>query len=185
MLDENIIELYNKRSEDAISETAKKYGKVCQTVAYNVLKNTQDAEECVNDTYLNTWNAIPPERPNSLISFLCLITRNLALDRYRGKTAKSRTNGQPDLIFEELSECISDSKTSDDDIENILRRDVINRFLAALNEENRDMFVLRYWYMYSIADIARLYHFSENKVSVSLFRIRKSLKLVLEKEGVY
>ena len=185
MDDKSIVDLYWQRSEKAIQETEARYGGYCRIIAYNILADSEDAEECVNDTYLNTWNAIPPERPNSLISFLCRITRNLALDRYRGKTAKSRTNGQPDLIFEELSECISDSKTSDDDIENILRRDVINRFLAALNEENRDMFVLRYWYMYSIADIARLYHFSENKVSVSLFRIRKSLKLVLEKEGVY
>ena len=185
MDDKSIVDLYWQRSDKAIQETEARYGGYCRIIAYNILADSEDAEECVNDTYLNTWNAIPPERPNSLISFLCRITRNLALDRYRGKTAKSRTNGQPDLIFEELSECISDSKTSDDDIENILRRDVINRFLAALNEENRDMFVLRYWYMYSIADIARLYHFSENKVSVSLFRIRKSLKLVLEKEGVY
>lgn len=185
MTDEKILALYQARSEDAISETAKKYGSVCRTVAYNILKNGEDAEECVNDTYLNTWNSIPPEHPNSLISFLCRITRNLALDRYRYKKAKSRSDGHTELIFEELSECISGDETPESELENIIRRDILNRFLDGLSEENRDIFVSRYWYMYSTADIARIYHISESKVRVSLHRIRKSLKLILEKEGVY
>lgn len=185
MLDESIIELYNKRSEDAIAETTKKYGRLCHTVAHNILKDEEDAKECVNDTYLNAWNSIPPAHPNSFSSFLCRITRNLALDKYRRKSALSRSNSQAELIFEELSECISGSETPESELENIIRRDVLNRFLDALNEENRDIFVSRYWYMYSTADIAKIYHISESKVRVSLHRIRKSLKLVLEKEGLY
>ena len=182
MLDESIIELYNDRSEEAIAETIKKYGRLCHTVAYNVLRDEEDAKECVNDTYLHAWNSIPPAHPNSFSSFLCRIARNLALDRYRRKSASSRSNGQTELIFEELGECISGSDSTEQVIDSIIQRDVINSFLDSLNPESRDIFVCRYFYMYSTAQIAKAYRISESKVRTSLCRARNKLKTILERE---
>ncbi len=184
MEDSQIIELYNKRSETAISETADKYGKYCHYIAYHILYNEQDSEECVNDTYLRTWVAIPPQCPNKLSAFLGKITRNLALNRYRYYTSEKRGCGQVSFVLDELQECVPASDSTEQAIEEQLLVEVINRFLHELPIEKRMMFLRRYWYMSSIREIAEDYEISEGKVKMILLRIRNKLKQVLEKEGI-
>lgn len=182
MQDEQIVDLYWSRSEDAIPQTAKKHGKLCYSIAFNILNNAEDAQECVNDTYLKAWNSMPDERPNRLAAFLCRITRNLALDKRRHKTAKSRGSGQMTLVLDELGECVSGGESAEDVVDKIVLEDLINRFLGELSGEMRDIFVLRYWFLYASSEIARRCHISESKVNTSLFRMRKQLKAMLEKE---
>ena len=184
MEDKQIIELYNERSEAAISETAEKYGKYCYTIAYHILYNEQDSEECVNDTYLKTWETIPPQYPNKLSAFLGKITRNLALNRHRYYIREKRGYGQVVLALEELQECIPDSNKVEQAIEEKYLIEVLNRFLHELPIEKRMMFLRRYWYMSSIQEIADDYEISEGKVKMSLLRIRNKLKQTLEKEGI-
>ena len=185
MLDEKIVDLYWARSEDAIKETQNKYGTLCHSIAYNILHSDEDAKECVNDTYLNAWNSMPTHRPSILSAFLGKITRNLALTRYKHNTTKSRGGGQIAVAIDELSECVSGAESTDDVIDRLVLDDLINRFLDGLSKENRDIFVSRYWFLYSPAEIAETYHISESKVNTSLHRMRKALKLVLEREGVF
>ncbi len=182
MDDQRIIELFWQRSEKAIIETASKYGRYCHYIAYNILQDNEDAEECVNDTYLNAWNSIPPQKPNRLQTFLGKITRNLSLNKYEQRIAQKRGGGQVPLILDELSECIS--KNDGDMIDEIAIKDLLNRFLELQTPQNCKLFVRRYWYMSSIKEIATDYGMSENNVTVTLFRIRHELKTYLEKEGV-
>ena len=182
MDDQRIVKLFWERSEKAITETSKKYGRYCHYIAYNILRNDEDAEECVNDTYLNAWNCIPPHKPNRLQTFLGKITRNLSLNKYQQWTAQKRGGGQVSLILDELSECVS--KNDGDIIDQIVIKDLLNRFLESQTPENCKLFVRRYWYMSSIKEIATDYGMSENNVTVTLFRIRKELKTYLEKEGI-
>lgn len=184
MDDHEIIELYVKRSEQAISETSKKYGKYCHYIAYNILHDDADAEECVNDTYLRVWNAIPPKHPNRLQTFLGKITRNLSLNKWEKLSAQKRGNGQISLALDELAECIPADGDTAIIVENDFIRCLIERFLDNLSAETRKIFVRRYWYMSSIKEIAKEYGLSENKVAVTLFRTRKKLKIELEKEGI-
>ena len=184
MEDKQIIELYNERSEAAISETAKKYGKYCYTIAYHILDNEQDSEECVNDTYLKTWETIPPQYPNKLSAFLGKITRNLALNRYRYYIREKRGKNQVVLALGELQECISDSNKVEQTIEEKYLIEVLNRFLYDLPVEKRMIFLRRYWYLSSIQEIAKDYEMSESKVKMTLLRVRNKLKQVLEKEGI-
>lgn len=184
MEDQQIIELYNERSETAISETAKKYGKYCYTIAYHILYNEQDSEECVNDTYLRTWEAIPPQYPNKLSAFLGKITRNLALNRYRYYSRQKRGDGQVALALEELQECIPDSNSVEQELEEEYLIEMLNRFLYDLPREKRMIFLRRYWYLSSIQEIAVDYEMSESKVKMTLLRVRNKLKQVLEKEGI-
>ena len=143
MEEKEIIDLYWARSEQAIRETDKKYGKFCFRIAYNILSDQGDSEECVNDTYLQTWNAIPPRRPNKLSAFLGRITRNLALNRYAMASAQKRGGGQMELAVEELAECIPDPNTVERQIEDRELADALNRFLAGLPEEARRIFLRR------------------------------------------
>lgn len=184
MDDSKIIELYMDRSEQAISETARKYGRYCHYIAYNILHNDEDSEECVNDTYLRTWNSIPPKRPNKLQTFLGKITRNLSLNKYEKQSAEKRGSGQIPLILDELTECIPADRSSETLVEDMVIKETLDRFLENLSADARKIFVRRYWYMSSVKEIAEEYGLSESKVTVTLFRTRQKLKTVLEKEGI-
>ena len=183
MDDEMIVQLYLERNEQAIPETETKYGNYCTSIANNILGNKEDAEECVNDTYFNTWNAIPPHRPKVLSTFLGKIVRNLAFNKYKYYTAEKRGGSEIDIVLEELADCIS----SKDDVEQAYEYSElvsdINTFLGELSEEKRNIFVCRYWYADSISDIAERYKMSKGAVSMVLNRIRNRLHDYLEKRG--
>ena len=185
MSDREIIACFFARQENAISATADKYGKYCHAIAYNILFNHLDAEECVNDTYLGAWNSIPPQKPNNLAAYLGKITRNLALNRYKRNSVAKRGSGQVEIALSELENCISDRTNPEREAEDALIVSVINRFLHTRSQKNRNIFIRRYWYLCSIQDIADSYEMSENNVKVILFRMRNELKKLLEKEGVY
>lgn len=184
MEDGQIIDLYWARSEAAISETTSKYSQYCHFIAFNILQNNEDAEECVNDTYLRAWSVMPPQRPNRLRTFLGKITRNLSLNKYETYTAGKRGFGQVPLALDELQDCIPATGSVEQAIEDAALVEIINRFLAALPTDTRKIFVRRYWYLSSIKEIAGAYRFSESKVKMILMRARNELKQTLEKEGV-
>ena len=184
MEDNQIIRLYFDRSEEAISQTAAKYGKYCHNIAYNILHNFEDSEECVNDTYWKAWNIIPPRKPKRLAAFLGKITRNLSLDKYRHYTADKRGGGELAVALEELGDCISSIGSMGDHTEEIVLVEVLNSFLASLSAEHRKIFMRRYWYVSSVKEIADDYGITESKVKMSLLRSRNQLKTVLEKEGI-
>ena len=184
MEDQEIVELYWRRSENAISETAAKYGGYCYSIAYNILKSNEDAEESVSDTYIAAWNGIPPRRPSILATFLGKITRRLAIDRWRSHNRVKRGGGEVDLALEELEDCIADSQTVEKVFERKRLASVFNRFLEKLPEIERNVFLFRYWYMDSVSDIAVHFGFSESKVTSMLHRTRKKLRAVLETEDL-
>lgn len=184
MEDSKIIELYWSRSESAIAESSRKYGSYCRYIAYNILHNNEDSEECVNDTYLRAWNAMPPQRPNKLSAFLGKITRNLSLNRLEKQSAKKRGEGQVPLALEELSECIPSAASVEQAVDDILLTEALNGFLAGLSEDKRKIFMRRYWYLCSVKEIASDFNMSESNVKVTLFRLRGELKQILEKEGI-
>ncbi|MBQ9745424.1 MAG: sigma-70 family RNA polymerase sigma factor [Clostridia bacterium] len=181
MNDEEIISLYWARNERAIEETHVKYGHFCYSIANNILKNNEDSEECVNDTYYNVWNTVPPKRPNVFAAFLGRITRNLSLKRYRAKTAKKRAGGQE----AELSECIPDGAHIDERLSAEELGKSIDSFLRKLPLHEQQIFVLRYWYNEKVADIAKRSGFGESKVKMVLSRTRKKLASHLAKEGYF
>lgn len=183
MEDNAIIALYWAREETAITETGRKYGPYCHAIAYHILKSQEDADECVNDTWLRAWNAMPPEKPNILSAFLGRITRNLSLDRYRQQHAAKRA-GELEAIDLELNDC-SGGAQPDDHIDAIATGEAISRFLHTCDQTTRVIFLRRYWYTDSIAEIAGRYHISESKVKSSLYRSRKKLRTYLEQEGIF
>lgn len=186
MSDREIIALYFARAEEAISETAKRYGRYCFSIAQNILSNREDSEECVNDTYWSAWESIPPHCPERLDTFLGKITRNLALKRWESAHAKKRGSGQIALALDELRDCLPDRKnTLDGAMEEILLSSLLNTFLSSLPASPRRIFLLRYWYLFSIKAIAKEMHASESKIKMTLLRTRNELKVFLEKEGVY
>jgi len=184
MDDNKIIELYWNRSEKAISETSTKYGGYCYTIAYNILSNSEDSEESVNDTLLAAWNTMPPKRPKLLAAFLGKMTRYISLDRWKNRTAAKRGGGEVPLVLEELEECIS----GEDSVEReYLKKEfamTMNRFMENLTETERKVFLCRYWYLDSIEDIAKRFDFSESKVASMLHRTRGKLRKMLEQEGI-
>lgn len=184
MDDQMIVDLFWRRSSDAIAETAKKYGSYCYRIAYHILANTEDSEECVNDTYLKVWDSIPPARPNRFSAFIGKITRNLAINRYAYLTAEKRGGSQIPLALEELSGCIPDHRTPALVLEEKELGKMINQFLGGLTPEARRIFLQRYWNLMSVKDIAQLYGITESKAKMSLMRTRSKLKCYLEKEGV-
>ena len=179
----DIIELYWARDEEAIRRTAETYGGYCYTVAYNVLGNAEDAEECVSDAYLAVWNAIPPARPASLKQFLTRILRNLALNRYKEQHRDKRGGGQVPLALEELSEVVSDTEDIPADYARQELLGTITRFLQGCSPRDRGIFLDRYVRLESTAVLAFRYGVKEAQVLLILSRTRKRLRAYLEKEG--
>ena len=183
MDDQKIIDLYWSRSETAIKETDRKYGKYCYSIAYNILTNNEDAEESVSDTYMAAWKAMPPKRPSILATFLGKITRHLSIDRWRSRNRYKRGGGEIVLALEELEDCITDGLSTEDTVQRKELTVFINRFLDALPDTERNVFLCRYWYVDSMQDIADTFGFSVSKVNSMLYRTRVKLRRTLEKEG--
>ena len=183
MDDREIIDLYWERSEKALTATIEKYGNYCRSIAYNILHNYEDVEECINDTCLRAWDAMPPERPDCLSAYLGKITRNLAFNKYKHNHVMKRGNGEIAVVLDELAECVSGL----DDVEQeIDRRELvatINSFLETLPPKKRNIFICRYWYSDSVSSIARRYEMTESNVSVTLNRLRSKLKEYLSERG--
>ena len=175
MEDNKIIELFFQRSENAIAQLAQKYGKLCLKIANNILNNTSDAEECLNDTFLGVWNSIPPNHPESLSAYVCKIARNLSLKRYSYNTASKR-NSIYDVALDELEDCIASLKTVEDEAASRQLTKDIEQFLDTLNETDRVIFMRRYYFSDSYADIAALTNLTEKNVSVRLTRLRNKMK---------
>jgi len=184
MKDNEIIELYWSRDEGAITATADTYGNYCYRIAYNILSCNEDAEECVNDTWLHAWRSIPPQRPNRLSTYLGKITRNLSLNRFKLLTAQKRGNGQVELALSELEGCVPARTDIEQIAEEMVLVRAIETFLRAQPRTERNIFIGRYWYLYPIRELAEGYHMSESKVASLLYRMRIKLKLHLEKEGI-
>ena len=184
MEDQAIVDLYWSRNPEAIQWTGKKYGKYCQAIARNILPDHRDAEECVNDTWLKAWNAMPEDRPRLLAPFLGVITRNLAFNRWRSLHTEKRGGGEMPLVLGELKECVSFSDTVQT-LEAAELAEAINCFLCGLPEQACNIFLRRYWFAEPMADIAKRYGMRENTVRTSLFRTRTKLKQYLRKEGFY
>ena len=185
MKDNEIIELYWNRDEAAITATADTYGNYCHSIAYNILCNNEDAEECVNDTWLNAWKSIPPQRPNRLSTYLGKITRNLSLNRYKLLTAQKRGNGQVEIALFELEGCVPAPGDMEQVTDEMVLVSAIETFLHAQSRTERNIFIGRYWHLYAIRDLAKAYHMSESKIVSLLYRMRNKLKLHLEKEGIF
>ena len=181
--DEEIISLYWARQEKAISETDLKYGKYLYTIAHNILNDDLDSEECLNDTYLGTWNAIPPQRPKIFQAFLSKITRNIALGRIRKATAEKRIPSEMTRSLEELDECILVEPGEDEKYYVNRLSELFNRYLETLSDRQLFIFVCRYYYSDSIISIADMLKLSKNTILRDLAKIRQELREFLEKEG--
>lgn len=183
MDDSAIVELYFARSEQAISETAAKYGGYCYRIANNILSSKEDSEESVNDTYLAAWNTMPPQHPSILATFLGKITRYIALDRWKSRSAYKRGGGEVSLALEELDACISSGESTEQAFEKKELLRCINRFLDDLPDTQRNIFVCRYWYLDPVQQIADRYGFTLSKTASILRRTREKLCNHLKKEG--
>lgn len=183
MTDQEIIELFFERSEQAIIEISKKHGSSVRNVAYNILGNVQDTDECVNDTWLAAWNSIPPHIPQRLRAYVCMIARNHATKKYHSNSAEKR-NSKYDLALDELAECIPDTDTVEDVYSAKELSMIINNFLDTLSYEDRFIFMRRYWYADSLSDIVQMTNMSYSAISVRLHRTKNKLKKLLTKEGV-
>ncbi|MBQ8388651.1 MAG: sigma-70 family RNA polymerase sigma factor [Clostridia bacterium] len=181
MEDKEIVDLYWERSESAIAETEKKYGRYCHYIAYQILENNEDAKEIVNDTYLKTWQTIPPKRPDALKPYVGMISRQLALNAYEEQHTQKR--GQLTLVLDELAECLPSSDEEWNVVSGIALHDSLNIFLRGLPPKTRNVFIRRYWYTSSIAEIAEEYSMKESAVAMLLLRTRNKLKTHLQKEG--
>ena len=183
MDDKQIVDLYWERSEKAISETAGKFGRYCHTIANNILRSEEDSEECVNDTYINTWETIPPHKPVILSAFLGKIVRNLSFNKFKHEHRQKRGGFETAIILDELCEIVSDTENVEDDIIGNELSEAVNRFISKLPSEKQYIFVRRYWYSDSLKDIAGKCSRTENSVSVELNRIRGKLKTYLNERG--
>lgn len=180
MTDNEIVRLYLERDEAAIAETKTAYGKLLQSLAYNILQNRQDAEECENETCLKAWNSIPPNKPQRLCAYLCKIARRLALDRYDYNTAAKRGNPLP---LEELAECLAASGCAEDRLSESALSELLNSFLSQSDYNTRVIFMRRFWFGESISQIAKALHASESMVKSRISRTLKKLREYLKKEG--
>ena len=183
MEDKELIGLFFERSEEAIPEAERKYGKLCFSVAKNVLGNEEDAKECLNDALLALWNKIPPEVPASLSAFIGKIARNIALNRFRKNTAEKRRGNESTAVLDEISEFVSGSDNIEETFEQRELIAEINEFLGTLPKEKRRIFVARYWLFESIADIAKRTGRNEKFIHNTLGRTRTKLKKYLEERG--
>lgn len=181
MEDDQIIDMLFERSEQAIAELAAKYGKLCSRIALNIVADKQDAEECVNDTYLAIWNAIPPARPNPLLAFICKITRNIAVSRSSYNNRQKRA-AEFSACLNELEECILSSNSVEDEVCTAELERALNQFLESLSSSDRIIFVRRYWFFDNFNNISTFLGMNEVNVRVRLKRIRNKLKSYLEKE---
>lgn len=182
MTDSEIVALYWKRSEEAIACTIQKYGRYLLQLAQNILHIREDAEECVNETYLSAWNQLPPDRPERLLPYLGRISRCLALNRLGYLHAQKR-NADFTLLLSELEECLPAQDSVETQYEDKALAEALSAFLRQQREEDRTLFIRRYWYSDSIRDLAKRYGWRESKVKSQLFRIRKRLRQALEEEG--
>lgn len=183
MTDERILDYFWERREEAIRATEEKYGAYCFRVAQGILRDEEDASECLNDAWLKAWNSIPPARPEHLKCFLVRIVRNLAVSKYRTKYAKKRGQGEVALVLEELEECVADQSDVEALFDAAQLQKTINDFVRTLPARDADIFVARYFYAEPIREIARLHFLTENYVRVKLSRLRGKLREELEKEG--
>lgn len=184
-MDDNlIIELYWKRCESAIAETSAKYGRYCRKIAYHILADEQDAEESVNDTYLDAWNAMPPHRPAMLSTFLGKLTRRISIDRWRCRTAEKRGGGEIPLALEELADCVPSGQDVEQAVEARELTAAVNAFLSRLPAHERDVFVCRYFFLLPLSEICEKFRYSPSKTKSMLARTRKKLLADFEKEGL-
>ena len=183
MTDDTIVDMFWQRSEKAIEETDRLYGRYFLYIANGILQNEEDSKEIVNDTYRKAWNSIPPQRPVNLKAFLGKMTRQLSINRLERNKAQKRGGGELTLALDELSEIISD-KSEEAFVEAEELTILINRFLRSLPQEDRRIFLKRYWYMSSVTKIAEELSFSDSKVKSVLYRTRVKLKKYLIREGV-
>ena len=183
MEDGSIVQLYWDRDEQAIPATAEKYGNYCASIAKNILDRREDAEECVNDTYMSAWNAMPPHRPQILSAFLGKLTRNLSLNRYKQNTAGKRGGGEAPVVLEEIAELVSDTDGVEQEIDRRELIAAIDAFLDRLPADTRGIFVCRYWYFESISHIASRFGRTENQISAVLSRLRPKLRSYLSERG--
>ncbi len=183
-MDQQIVDLFFDRSESAIAQAEQEYGAYCFQIAYNILGDREDAAECVNDTWLSLWNAIPPNRPRNFRAYAGRIVRNLALTCLERKSRQKRGGGQAELVLSELENILPAGGDVADDLEREELARAINRYLSELGPESRAAFVGRYFYFESIGNIAKRMGARESKVKSLLFRARKGLRSFLEKEGV-
>ncbi|MCM1165276.1 MAG: sigma-70 family RNA polymerase sigma factor [Lachnospiraceae bacterium] len=184
MEDNEILRLFNERDEDALRAVSEKFGRLCGSIARNILHNSEDVEECLNDTYLKAWESIPPAKPKALAAYLAKIAKNISLNRYKSYHREKRGGGEAPLVFEELAELEPFAEGS---VEGTAERKEllaeINRFLGKLPEHKRVMFVRRYWYCESVSELARFFGMTDNNVSATLSRTRAELKKHLKKRG--
>ena len=183
MEDRQIVDLYWQRSSEAIAQSQQKYGAYCYAVSHNILQNREDAQECVNDTWLQAWNAMPPQRPTYLSAFLAKITRNLAFNRWNSRSAETRGGGELPLVLEELAECVAAPSDVEQEYNARELEQAVSRFLRGLPAREANVFLRRCFFTEPLPDIARRYGLSENHVSVLLSRTRKKLRNFLAKEG--
>ena len=184
MEDSAIIDLYWAREERALSETDAKYGGYCRSIAHNILKNREDSEECVSDTWLHTWNAIPPTRPGCLRAFLGCITRNLSFTRWEAARAQKRGGGQTEILLSELADCLPGGERVDARLDAQAVTLTIEAYLRTQTRENRQLFLRRYYYGDSVRRLSGLFGLTENTVKSRLFRLRAGLRDALLKEGI-
>ena len=185
MEDKEIVSLYWKRDERAVSETSEKYGAYCYAIAYNILSSPEDAEESVNDTWVGAWESMPPHKPDALSAFLGKITRRISLKRWRNRRTAKRGGGVVELALEELKESIPSGQAVEDALAERELPRLIDAFLDALPDVEQRVFVRRYWYLDSIADIAKRFGFTQSKIKSMLHRTRRKLRDYLRKEGAY
>lgn len=181
----DIVNLFWARDERAIIEASFKYEKYCSAIARNILRNPADVEESINDTWLNAWNSMPPHRPAILQTFLGKITRFICLKKWRTLHTQKHGKGEIALVFEELAESIPDGKTLDDYIKSKELSQILNSFLRQLPNRERNIFVCRYWYLDSISNICKQFHFSQSRVKTMLWRTRTKLREYLIEEGIF
>lgn len=184
MEDSAIVDLYWQRSDQAISETDRKYGRYCYTIAYNICANNEDAEECVSDTWFSAWNSMPDKRPAILSTFLGYITRNFALNRFRARSSKKRGGGEIPLALDELEDCLPSVISAEQHCEEKELEAAIDAFVSTLPEADRRMFIARYWYLAPVSEIAIRMNCSQSKAKTTLYRTRNKLRVYLQEEGL-
>ena len=185
MQDKAIVELFLERNECGIKEASEKYNNYCMRISMNILNNIEDSEECFNDALLGAWKAIPPHHPENLAAFLGKLTRNAAINRYNARHADKRAAGEYAVSIHELDECIPDVKDVESHVDAAYLEQVIDNFLREQKSDNRNIFLLMYYYSCSVCDISRRTGISEGTIKSTLSRMRNRLKNYLKKEGVW